>query len=386
MTTIHWLGAGLSSIPGIRRLASSGNSMILWNRTLAKAQEALASMETDAEARQLDWDALDQALNEGDVVVSMLPGTLHVKVAKLCLAKKAGFVSSSYISPEMQALHQQAVDSGLSLVNEVGLDPGIDHLLAHSLMHEYKSSAEFNPSNPHYFRSYCGGFPKIPNDFTYKFSWSPLGVLKALTSEARWINQGQEQSITTPWKAVTEYTAPVFGGGTEVFQAYPNRDSLPFMAEYGFDSEWNTQEFVRGTLRLNGWTNAWQYLFDEIESLDKTSGEQRLGELSDDLWSKYTYQEGELDRVVLCVELEARDAKSDETVWHKSYDVDEFGNDKGSAMARLVSLTVSLAVEAVIAKELPAGVSPAPSNPAIANAWIDKLRSMGEIIPLNNRL
>lgn len=386
MATVHWLGAGLSSIPGIRRLASSGVDMVLWNRTLDRATEALAGVASKASAAQLDWQALSVAIEPGDVVISMLPGTLHIKVATLCLERKAHFVSSSYISPEMASFHTVAEKAGLCFVNEVGLDPGVDHLLAHSLVDEYKNSSSYDPNNSHYFRSFCGGFPKVANDFTYKFSWSPLGVLKALTSVARWKNAGEVQSIGTPWKAVTAYTAKIAGNSEETFEAYPNRDSLPFMAQYGFAEDWDTQEFVRGTLRLSGWTKAWQYLFDEIESLTPANAEQRLTSISDDLWDKYAYHPGEQDRVVLCVELEVRDANQKQVIWHKSYDVDETGKDSGSAMGRLVSITVSLAVESVLNGELVKGVSAAPDKPAIVNDWLDKLRAMGEIIPQNDRL
>ena len=386
MSTVHWLGAGLSSVPGIRRLASGGQNLILWNRTLQKAQEALAGLEGKAQARALDWQALESAVEQSDIVVSMLPGTFHVEVAELCLRQKAHFVSSSYISPEMQALHERALASDRVFVNEVGLDPGLDHLLAHSLVDQYRQSAAFDPANSHYFRSYCGGFPKVPNEFTYKFSWSPLGVLKALTSEARWQQGGEEQRIATPWKAVSDYTATFANGQSETFQAYPNRDSLPFMQQYGFAENWNVQEFVRGTLRLNGWSQAWQYLFDEIETLEGASGEERLQALSDDLWQKYTYDDGEADRVVLCVELEVRDPSGENLLWHKSYDLDEYGNERGSAMARLVSLTVSLAIDAIHAGELPAGVSPAPDAEKIVSAWLGSLRDMGEQIPLSDRV
>lgn len=386
MATVHWLGAGLSSIPGIRRLAVSGVNMVLWNRTLARATEALAGIETAATAAQLDWNALSAAIVPGDVVISMLPGTLHIKVATLCLEKEAHFVSSSYISPEMASFHADAKQAGLCFINEVGLDPGVDHLLAHSLVDEYKHSASYSPKNSHYFRSYCGGFPKVANDFTYKFSWSPLGVLKALTSVASWKQAGEVHSIGTPWKAVSEYTVKTTGNSIETFEAYPNRDSLPFMAQYGFPEQWNTQEFVRGTLRLGGWTKAWQYLFDEIESLEPGSAEQRLTAISDELWDKYAYSEGEQDRVVLCVELEVRDESQEQVLWHKSYDVDEAGKESGSAMGRLVSITVSLAVESVLNGELAKGVSAAPEKPAIVDDWLDKLRAMGEIIPQNDRL
>ena len=94
-------------------------------------------------------------------------------------------MSSSYIAPEMRALDAKAKEAGVALVNEVGLDPGIDHLMAHALVDEYKASDAFDAANEVSFLSYCGGIPKTPNPFRYKFSWSPLGVLKALRSPSK---------------------------------------------------------------------------------------------------------------------------------------------------------------------------------------------------------
>ncbi|WP_105254499.1 saccharopine dehydrogenase family protein [Pseudoalteromonas sp. T1lg75] len=371
---IHWLGAGLSSVPGIKELARNKQALIVWNRSLEKALLALKGCELDV--RALTWDALDGAVESGDVVVSMLPATLHPEVAELCLRKGAHFVSSSYISPEMQALHAKAKDAGLSFVNEVGLDPGLDHLLAHLLVDAYTASEVFAPDNQHYFRSYCGGFPSVANDFKYKFSWSPLGVLKALRSSAQWREHGEVRTSKAPWEALSRYHASLPGGGSETFESYPNRDSLPFMAQYQFGADWDVQEFVRGTLRLDGWSTAWQGLFDEIGGLSGPQGDARLSEISAELERNYSYEANEADRVVMCVELEVK--REGRTVWHQSYQIDAHGNDKGQAMARLVSYPVGLAIESVLAGELPAGVSAAPHCPKQIHAWLERLTLLGE--------
>lgn len=381
--TIHWLGAGLSSTPGIKRLANGANPVIVWNRSLDKAQASLADIKDKLDIRGLDWDNLTDAVKTGDVVISMLPATMHLKVAELCLSKNLHFVSSSYISPEMAALNEQAKAQNLSFVNEVGLDPGLDHLLAHSLVDNYKKSEHFASGNQHYFRSYCGGFPKTPNDFKYKFSWSPLGVLKALRSPAQWLSEGQPKTSSAPWEALSEYHAQ-FADGTEMFQAYPNRDSLPFVDHYGFDKDWDVQEFVRGTLRLAGWSTAWQGIFDEVAQLSGESGDLRLQEISRELEQKHCYDAGEPDRVVLCVELEVRD--NGKPVWHQSYQLDSSGNEVGQAMARLVSLPVSLAVEAVMAGEIASGVSAAPSAPELVSGWLGKLEGLGEVVSHSDHL
>jgi saccharopine dehydrogenase (NADP+, L-glutamate forming) len=383
MARIHWIGTGLSTVPGIRRLITQGRTITLWNRTVEKAHEAAAGLTGDFDVRAFSLEALGAAVEPGDVVVSMLPGTWHVGLAELALDNNAHFVSSSYISPEMKALDGRGRDAGLSLVNEVGLDPGLDHLLAHLLVADYTSGSTFDPANAHSFRSYCGGFPKTPNDFRYKFSWSPLGVLKALKSPARSIKGGEVVDTQRPWHAVSAYNARL-PGGEETFQAYPNRDSTPFMADYDFGTDWNVREFVRGTLRLNGWSDAWADIFAEIETLEGEAGDARLEEMSDQFWKAHSYNEGEPDRVVLCVELEA--AKDGAAVWHKSYALDSAGTADGSAMARLVSVPVSMAIEAVLDGHIAPGVSAAPSDPELIKSWLDELKTRGETFALFDHL
>jgi saccharopine dehydrogenase (NADP+, L-glutamate forming) len=375
--TIHWCGTGLSAIPGLRRLIEAGHEVTVWNRSADKARKAVGDLTDRIEA--FDMDALSAVLAKGDVVVSMLPADWHVPLAKLCLEKDAHFVSSSYIAPEMRALDDAFRDKGLCSVNEVGLDPGIDHLMAHHLVAEYRASDAYDPTNAISFLSYCGGVPKIANAFRYKFSWSPLGVLKALRSPSRSIRNFSELRVDRPWNALSSYDAPL--PTPETFEVYPNRDSVPFIEDYRFDPAWPVRDFVRGTLRLNGWSDAWADIFAEIETLSGPEGDARLKEMSDKFWSENAYDEGEPDRVVLCVELKAE--KDGKTVWHKSYVMDAWGDARGTAMARLVSVPVSLAVEAVLAREIPVGVTAAPSDPRLVGRWmaeIDKLAQHLQIV------
>ncbi|MGP6087086.1 saccharopine dehydrogenase C-terminal domain-containing protein [Antarctobacter jejuensis] len=366
--TIHWCGTGLSSVPGLRRLIEGGHPVTVWNRTEAKAREAVGDLTDDI--RTFDRDALAADLQAGDVIVSMLPGDWHVPLAELALEKGAQFVSSSYISPEMRALDAKAKAADARLVNEVGLDPGIDHLMAHWLVADYRASDAFDPDNALSFTSYCGGVPKIPNAFRYKFSWAPVGVLKALRSPSRSIRHFSELNVNRPWDAISRYDAPL--SAPESFEVYPNRDSLPFMQDYGFEDAWKVKNFVRGTLRLNGWAEAWADIFAEAG----TATDARLQEIADKLLEENAYDEGEPDRVVLCVALEAeRDGK---TVYHKTYVMDAWGDARGSAMARLVSIPVSLAVEAVLNRAVPAGVSAAPSDPKLVAEWMDEVQTLAQ--------
>ena len=375
MQHIHWLGTGLSSIPGIRRLAQNYDYLTIWNRTIEKAEQSINHVnKQNVVAKKFDIDSLSQILKAGDIVVSQLPANQHVDIAKLCLIKKCHFATSSYISPDMQSLDGDAKKNNLVFVNEVGLDPGIDHFFSHLLVKKLK---DMNLTNLDVtYHSYCWGFPAIPNDFKYKFSWSPLGVLKALKSPSKSLRNFKEFNVDRPWDAISSYQAPL--EKAETFEVYPNRDSLPFMEDYKFDPAWIVKDFVRGTLRLNGWSLAWQDIFKEIERLTGKAGDNRLKEMSDQFWSENAYEKDEPDRVVLCVSLKAEMKNSIE--WHKTFVMDAWGNDEGSAMSRLVSQPVSLAVEAVLHKKLEAGVQAAPSKMAIVDDWLSKIDNLAQYL------
>ena len=370
--TIHWCGTGLSSAPGLRRLIENGHPVVVWNRTVAKAIEAVGDVATDI--RPYALDALTAALKPGDVAISMLTADHHVGIAKACLAKGAHFVSSSYIAPEMRDLDDEFRAKGLISVNEVGLDPGIDHLMAHDLVARYRGSKSYDPANVISFLSYCGGVPKIPNLFRYKFSWAPVGVLKALRSPSRSLRNFSELRVARPWDAITSYDAPL--PQPETFEVYPNRDSYPFMLDYRFDPAWKVRDFVRGTIRLNGWAEAWAPVFSEIETLSGPTGDARLAEMAAEFLAKNSYAPGEADRVVLFVSLKAeRDGKP---VYHETWAMDAAGDARGSAMARLVSVPVSMAVESVLNHALPAGVHAAPHDPKLLASWLGQVRSLAQ--------
>lgn len=374
---IHWLGAGLASVPGIRRLIAKGRSLKIWEQDISKAKEATADLVGDFEICNANKRDLATEIAADDIVVSMLPATLHPQIARTCLEKQAHFVSSSYISPDMAALDEEARRQGLVFINEMGLDPGIDHLLAHLLVADYRASAIYDPANEVEFRSYCGGFPDKANDFRYKFSWSPIGVLKALLSPARAIINGKETTVARPWHAIEKHQVD-FDQGGEWFEAYPNRDSLPFLKDYGFDKEWSITQFVRGTLRLEGWTKAWSNIFKTLERAEKSGDDKNLLNLSDRLWQDHAYKPGEFDRVVLSVDLRIK--RNGTTLWHKSKCLDSYGDEQASAMGRLVSIPVSLATEAVLEGDLSPGVQPAPSEVNLIHRWLKEIAIHGDHI------
>ena len=353
MKHIHWLGAGLSSLPGIRRIASGKHKLTVWNRTLSKAEFSINHIQSNnVLAKKLDLTKLSSILESGDIVVSQLSANMHPEIAKICLKKNCHFVSSSYISPELRRLDKEAKDRNLIFINEIGLDPGIDHFFSHLLVKELKNKNLDNISVS--YKSFCGGLSFIPNDFKYKFSWSPVGVIKALNNKAKFIDNFNEK-IVIPYHNVNSYKI-----NHEKFEAYPNRDSIPYIDEYLFPDEWKIRNFIRGTLRLSGWTEAWRDIFNMLE-IKSDDLDKKIKIKSEELWSKYQYKKNEKDRVVLSVKLDAFNNDNQE-IWSSSYELDESGSGENTAMAILVSITLSTGIDLIMLNKLSPGVQAAPHS------------------------
>ena len=373
MQHIHWLGTGLSSIPGIRRLAKNYDNLTIWNRTLEKAEKSISHVNKNKVlAKRFDITSLNDSLKAGDIVVSQLPANHHVSIAKLCLEKKCHFATSSYISEDMRNLDSDAKKNNLVFVNEVGLDPGIDHFFSHLLVKKLK---EKNLSNLNVtYHSYCGGFPAVANDFKYKFSWSPVGVIKALNNDAKFV-KNFEIVKKTPYKNVGKYTV-----NKEIYEAYPNRDSIPYIKEYNFDPKWKTQEFIRGTLRLNGWENAWANIFKMLDNKSPKL-DQEIDNLGSKLWEKHPYLQDEQDRVVLFVKLLAH--KDNQEVFNGFYFLDERGSGENTAMGNLVSITLSCTIDLIVQNKMHYGVQAAPHDENLINYFFKTFEDYKIVIKNN---
>ncbi len=368
--TVHWLGAGLSSGPGIVALAERRGNVVLWNRTVEKAEAVKARAgSAELQVRVLDMSDLAAAAQPGDVLVSMLPGDMHAQVARAALDAGAHMVTSSYVSDDMASLDGAARDKNLCVVNEVGLDPGIDHLFAHILVDAAKEAGVLGQGRTLDFVSYCGGFPAQPTPFTYKFSWAPFGVLTALGNPSHSIKDGRKLTIEKPYKAVENLD--ILG---ETYEVYANRDSIPYVTEYGLSGEAGLNTFVRGTLRMKGWTVAWADIFAAVEKGDK----DELRALSQRLWDEHAYRDDEEDRVVLYVALSAEG--DDGEPWHASLALNETGSGWQTAMARTVSLTCAQAIGAVLDGRIQPGVSAATKDVAEARRWLEGLADDGIVI------
>ncbi|WNV85121.1 saccharopine dehydrogenase family protein [Umezawaea sp. Da 62-37] len=355
---IHWVGAGLSTGSGLRVLASD-HDVVLWARTVERAERCLSKVGATglASARAFDHDTLAGELRPGDVVVSMLPATEHLALVRLCVDRSAHFACSSYLSDDVAALASTAADRGLVVLAEAGLDPGIDHLLAHLLV---ARAGEVGGTAA--FTSYCGGLPAVPNDFRYRFSWAPRSVLTALRTPARYVEHGKETAIARPWEA----TRTLLIGG-EKFETYPNRDSIPFIDRYRV--RWPLDTFIRGTVRLDGWRDAWADVFPVLDD------ESRIDTTATELAHAHPMTELDQDRVILSVALRIVD--DDEVRWSGEYLLDTVGDRTETAMARTVSVTLACGVLDILAGATTPGAHRAADDAKASTRWLTLLRHYG---------
>jgi saccharopine dehydrogenase (NADP+, L-glutamate forming) len=180
------------------------------------------------------------------LVISLIPYTFHAQVIKAAISQKKHVVTTSYVSEAMMALDKEAKEAGITVFNEIGLDPGLDHLYAVKTISEvHKEGGKIVG-----FLSYCGGLPapeSSDNPLGYKFSWSPRGVLLAARNTATFYKDGKKDVVQGEKLMSTAKPYLIYPG--YAFEAYPNRDSTPFRERYNIPE---AQTLIRGTLRYQG--------------------------------------------------------------------------------------------------------------------------------------
>jgi saccharopine dehydrogenase (NADP+, L-glutamate forming) len=252
------LGAGLVARPLVRYLLEQPDLHVtVASRTLSRA-EALVGGHPRGRALAFDIEAdrarLDELLDGAGVAISMLPYIHHVQVAEACLRHACHLITTSYVSNAMRALDGPARESDVLLLNEIGLDPGIDHMTALRVIHRVHQAGGQIAA----FRSFCGGLPAPEandNPLGYKFSWSPRGVVLAGRNSARYREHGRIVEVPNARLFATHFVTWVEGLGD--LEAYPNRDALPYLALYGIPE---AETIYRGTLRNLGWCDVMQKL------------------------------------------------------------------------------------------------------------------------------
>ena len=205
-----------------------------------------------------DSQNLEKIVSDSQLLVSMMPPAFHVQVAQLCLEFNAHLFTASYVSDAMKELHGQAQAKKLVFMNELGLDPGIDHLSASKFIQDLKNKGAKITS----FKSYCGGLidkdSEGHNPWKYKITWNPMNVVKAGQGGiSRWREDGLEKQVL-PEQLFKQAQSFATQTGEE-FDAYPNRDSLSYESVYHLEE---TKTLIRGTLRRRGYCEAWQWLVD----------------------------------------------------------------------------------------------------------------------------
>ncbi|MCK4363266.1 MAG: saccharopine dehydrogenase NADP-binding domain-containing protein [Candidatus Aminicenantes bacterium] len=259
MKKILILGAGLVAKPLVRYLLDQPDFEVeVASRTVSKAVK-LIDNHPQGKASELNLkneEGLKDEISKADLVISMVPYTFHPIVAKYCIDYKKAMVTTSYVSEVMKNLDAEAKKAGILILNEVGLDPGIDHMEAMRIIHEVEEKGGEILS----FTSYCGGLPAPEantNPFGYKFSWSPTGVLLAGKNSAQYLKDGQQ--IFIPSQDLFDNFLMINIEGLGEFEGYPNRNSLPYIELYGIKS---TKTILRGTLRNKGWCSTIKKIVD----------------------------------------------------------------------------------------------------------------------------
>src|SRR5688572_3283143 len=260
MQTILVLGAGRSSSALITYLLQQATTHS-WKIVVGDVSEEAARQRIGGSTRgqavlfDINNEESHTIIQLADVVISLLPAHLHPVVARHCLSLNKHLLTASYVSSEMEAYHKEAVSKNMLLLNECGLDPGIDHMSAMQVINKIKSQGGTMLS----FDSFTGGLISPDTDpenpWRYKFTWNPRNVVMAGQGTAKFLEQGQYKYI--PYQQLFKRITPVTVPGYGEYEGYANRDSLKYLTTYGLTG---IQSMLRGTLRNKGYCSAWDVL------------------------------------------------------------------------------------------------------------------------------
>ena len=268
MKKILILGAGLSASSMIRYLLSIAQEND-WHLKIVDQDIELVKRKINnhPNAEALIFNVLDPherrpVIGHADLVISMLPARFHVEVAKDCIDLCVDLITPSYISAEMRALDDEAKGAGIVIMNEIGVDPGIDHMSAMKIIHAIQNKGGKLTS----FKSFCGGLMAPESDtnpWHYKFTWNPRNVILAGQGGAACFKQNDEYKYI-PYNRLFERTERFSIGTYGEFDGYANRDSLSYRKTYGIE---DIPTIYRGTLRRPNYCQGWD-VFIELGMTD----------------------------------------------------------------------------------------------------------------------
>ncbi|KIJ19435.1 hypothetical protein PAXINDRAFT_68974 [Paxillus involutus ATCC 200175] len=250
------LGSGMVAGPAVQELCRRSDvELIVASNSSTEAENLIRGL-PNASVCLLDvadGEEISRLIEGADVVISLLPVPYHPSIAELCIQHGKHMVTASYISPAMRALNDRAASADVLLLNEIGLDPGIDHCSALSLLKQLRKDSKRVVS----FTSFCGGLPApeasdVP--LGYKFSWSPRGVLNAALNGARFKLDGEVKAIPGE-KILSNYFPDVPISNVLKLEGIANRDSLPYADTYGLGKLDSLRTVLRGTLRYPGFAD-----------------------------------------------------------------------------------------------------------------------------------
>ncbi|MFV0238410.1 MAG: saccharopine dehydrogenase family protein [Flavobacteriales bacterium] len=327
MRKILIIGAGRSSFSLIQYLLNQSESeklqIIVGDFSLENAQHKVQNHPNGKAIflNILDENSRKKAIQSVDIVISMLPARFHIEVAKDCLTYSKNMVTASYISNEMKALNKEVESKGLIFMNEIGLDPGIDHMSAMKVLDEIREKG----GKMLLFESFTGGLIAPVSDtnlWNYKFTWNPRNVVLAgQGGSAKFIQEGKYKYI--PYHKLFRRTEILKIDGYGKFEGYANRDSLKYRSLYGLDT---IPTLYRGTIRKVGFSRAWN-VFVQLGMTDDTYILEGSEDMSyrDFINSFLPYNPHD------SVELKLRSylkIDQDDTLWEKLEELDLFNGNK----------------------------------------------------------
>lgn len=327
MRTILIIGAGRSASSLIQYLLNKSEKENL-HLVIGDLSLALAEKKTNnhPNATPIALDILDEnqrkkAIQNATIVISMLPAHLHIEVAKDCILYKKHLVTASYISDAMQELDAVAKENNLIFMNEIGLDPGIDHMSAMKVIDEITAKG----GKMLLFESFCGGLVAPESDtniWNYKFTWAPRNVVLAgQGGAAKFIQEGAYKYI--PYVNLFRRTEFLQVEGYGKFEAYSNRDSLKYRSVYGLD---NVLTLYRGTIRRVGFSKAWN-MFVQLGMTDDSYVMEGSEEMSYRQYVNSFLPYHPTDSVEIKMRLILK-IDQDDIMWDKLLELDLFNRDK----------------------------------------------------------